>query len=174
MRCYTREYNNEDKDTKAPLAEAHPHTAPLGKVTAFITRSPADASATRELLVFRHPNAGVQLPAGTVEEGEPFEEAALREAWEETGLTALAVVARLGWRADVLWEEHRMVLRRVSLLSRPEPDAPEVARPPWFYGLRRGLPVRLVAEAGGWPEVAFEEYDGPMHLAAAPSKIVSG
>lgn len=48
------------------------------------------------LLVFRHresPEAGIQVPAGTIEPGEPPAEAALREAVEETGL-ALAGPAR--------------------------------------------------------------------------------
>lgn len=37
-----------------------------------------------------------QIPGGTVEEGERPEQAALREAQEETGLTALEVVSYLG------------------------------------------------------------------------------
>ena len=39
----------------------------IGKVTAFITR---DTSAGCELLVFTHPDAGIQVPAGTMEAGE--------------------------------------------------------------------------------------------------------
>ncbi|MBU1880260.1 MAG: NUDIX domain-containing protein, partial [Chloroflexi bacterium] len=39
-----------------------------------------------ELLLFQHPYAGVQVPAGTVEDGETPAQAALREAAEETGL----------------------------------------------------------------------------------------
>ena len=51
------------------------------------------------LLVFRHvdaPQAGLQVPAGTIEPGEPPERAVLREAGEETGLAALTLVAFLG------------------------------------------------------------------------------
>ena len=40
------------------------------KVTAFITRT---VNETKELLVFQHPTAGIQLPAGTVELGEDLE-----------------------------------------------------------------------------------------------------
>lgn len=53
------------------------------------------------LLLFRHPDspdAGVQVPAGTVEEGEDPEAAALREAREETGLDGLAIAGFLGER----------------------------------------------------------------------------
>ena len=62
------------------------------KVFAYITHGD-------RLLVFTHPHApeaGVQVPAGTVEPGEPLEEAVLREAWEETGLPGLTLARYLG------------------------------------------------------------------------------
>ena len=63
-----------------------------GKVLAYVTRG-------EELLVFRHrdfPDAGLQVPAGTIEEGEDPQDAALREAREESGLTDIRVVGFLG------------------------------------------------------------------------------
>ena len=45
------------------------------KVTAFVTRGVGEDA---ELLVFRHPHAGLQLPAGTVEVDESPPAAALR------------------------------------------------------------------------------------------------
>ncbi len=62
------------------------------KVFAYITH--AD-----RLLVFSHPDspdAGIQVPAGTVDEGEDPENAVMREAFEETGLTGLQLHAYLG------------------------------------------------------------------------------
>lgn len=59
------------------------------------------------LLVFRHvdfPEAGIQVPAGTLEEGESPGEAVLREAREETGLDNLEVCALLGER-DLAWKD---------------------------------------------------------------------
>lgn len=40
----------------------------------------------REVLAFRHPFAGVQVPKGTVEPGEPLADAVLRELHEESGI----------------------------------------------------------------------------------------
>ena len=51
------------------------------------------------LLVFTHPHApeaGIQVPAGTVEDNEQPEDAVLREAREETGLEHLVVARFLG------------------------------------------------------------------------------
>ena len=62
------------------------------KVFAYITSSAG-------LLILRHPHhpeAGLQVPAGTVEPGESLEAAVMREAREETGLSGLKVVRYLG------------------------------------------------------------------------------
>ena len=53
------------------------------------------------LLVFRHvafPDAGIQVPAGTIEEGESPEDTVLREVEEETGLDHLEIRSFLGTR----------------------------------------------------------------------------
>jgi 8-oxo-dGTP pyrophosphatase MutT (NUDIX family) len=69
-----------------------PLPAHVNKVLAYITYQGS-------LLVFRQPDfpdAGLQIPGGTVEAGEALEAAALREAHEETGLLKLKLVAYLG------------------------------------------------------------------------------
>lgn len=62
------------------------------KVFAYITNQ-------NRLLVFRHtdfPEAGIQVPAGTVMVGEDLVTAVMREAQEETGLSDLAIKSYLG------------------------------------------------------------------------------
>src|SRR5258708_37634854 len=62
------------------------------KVYAYITHGD-------RLLVFVHPNspeAGIQVPGGSLEDGEEPEVGALREAIEETGRADLEVVRFLG------------------------------------------------------------------------------
>lgn len=53
------------------------------------------------LLVFRHADysyeeVGIQVPAGSIRNGESPDDAALREAREETGLTDFKIVRKLG------------------------------------------------------------------------------
>jgi 8-oxo-dGTP pyrophosphatase MutT (NUDIX family) len=62
------------------------------KAFAYITHD-------ERLLVFSHPHApeaGIQVPAGTVKPGERPEEAVMREAFEETGLAGLKLAGCLG------------------------------------------------------------------------------
>ena len=64
------------------------------KVLCYIVRA-------GRLLVFRHVDhswkeVGVQVPAGSIRPGETPEEAALREAQEETGLEHFTIVRKLG------------------------------------------------------------------------------
>jgi len=73
---------------------------PIVKYKAF-----AYITHRNRLLVFRQPafpEAGIQVPAGTVHDGEPLDTAALREATEETGLTELRIARFLG---DQTWDE---------------------------------------------------------------------
>ena len=74
------------------LSESSASMSETTQVIAYITHSD-------RLLVFRHtkhPEAGIQVPGGTVREGEALEEAVLREANEETGLEGLQIRADLG------------------------------------------------------------------------------
>ena len=65
----------------------------IKKAYAYIT------SPEGRLLVFKHvdfPQAGIQVPGGTVEVEEPEDMAVMREAQEETSLSDLTLVKKLG------------------------------------------------------------------------------
>ena len=80
------------------------------------------------ILVFRHldfPEAGIQIPGGTVEPGEPVQAAVTREAHEETGLSNLQIARKLGLvKRDMqtfgLNEIHHRHYFHLSLTSDPQ------------------------------------------------------
>lgn len=120
----------------------------IGKVTAFITR---DTDAGRELLIFKHPNAGIQLPAGTMETGETPEIAVLREVSEESGLglTAVRIVAYLGAITPTLEPGWCHLLEPFSLLDAPDCVETNIL-------LTRGYPVSIVDSSGEYVQVCYE------------------
>jgi len=138
----------------------------LGKVTAFIVRQ--DRSQRRELLVLAHPTAGIQVPAGTVEEGETFEDAVLREIHEETGLEQVRLVKTLAESSYSLKEDRCAFLHPTPLFSEPSLTS---SRVDIGYGdgslFRRGMVVLLHREVEGWSEILHEEHD----LNVSPPKI---
>ena len=106
----------------------------VGKVAAFITR---DTPAERQLLVFRHPDAGIQLPAGTIEVDETPEAALLREVREETGL-AVEIVAHLDILEQTLEDGNRALTEDYILEVEPGDRGRLVSRQ------TRGAPVRVI------------------------------
>ncbi len=126
------------------------HTT-LAKVTAMITRPGANAP---ELLVFRHPHAGIQLPAGTVEADEPIEIALLREVQEETGLTQVQIKSCLDIQITNLDDNWRLVTQTTALRIGPAADAPELG-----FGLSRGCWVEQTDQVNGFAQVIYEEMD---------------
>ncbi|NKY31278.1 NUDIX hydrolase [Nocardia gamkensis] len=83
-----------------------------------------------KLLVFRHTDytheeVGIQVPAGSIRPGESPQDAALREAREETGLTEFKIVRKLGeFEYDISPYRWEIQVRHVFHLELSEP-APE-------------------------------------------------
>lgn len=122
----------------------------LEKVVAFITRT---GSSGQELLLFRHPYAGIQIPAGTVEEGEVLEQAALREACEETGLCNLDIIHYIGHRDERWPEDVAAIQHRTTVYARPDTGSFD-----WAI-LPRGIRVWIERREPGFAQVTYEEWD---------------
>ena len=120
------------------------------KVTCFITR-PGDRGT--DLLLFHHPNAGVQIPAGTVEPGEAPEAAAMREAAEESGLTGLVLLRSLREVDDPPPKGYILVAHPTPVYSRPQMGSLD-----WAH-FRTGLPVEELRHEAGFTQVRYEEHD---------------
>ena len=120
------------------------------KVTAFVVRRSGEGF---DLLLFEHPHAGIQIPAGTVEIGETPDRAVLRETAEESGLTELAACHYLGHADDVLPPDRRVMAEQTRVYARPDTTSFDWARLP------RGLQVRLERQAPGFAQVTYEELD---------------
>ena len=120
------------------------------KVTAFVTRRAGDET---ELLLFEHPYAGIQIPAGTVEEGETPQGAALREVSEETGLTFLSMGQSLGSEDTRLPAGQRIIAEATRVYARPD-----AASFDWAY-LRKGITVSINRKADRFSQVTYEECD---------------
>jgi 8-oxo-dGTP pyrophosphatase MutT (NUDIX family) len=133
----------------------NPSSRALGKVTAFVTR---EKEHGRELLVFRHPTAGVQLPAGTIEPGETPEQAVLRELGEETGINQVEIVRSLGMMTmddeEIgLDSDEYLLLRDVRRMRYPgEPDVPRWRR------IRRGQRVHIVGQEGDYVKINYYQF----------------
>ena len=121
------------------------------KVTAFITR---ERNGVKELLVFRHPNAGIQIPAGTVEDGEHLETAVKREVYEETGLQIVKIEKYLGCVEDELKADERIIARTTQVYIEPDLNAI-----PYKQELTRGLTIRYHSMKEDFTHISYIEYD---------------
>jgi len=123
----------------------------LEKVTIFITRNIQNRT---ELLLIEHPHAGIQIPAGTVEENETPETAAIREMQEETGIQEVNEIQPLGTKTSCLEDNQKIVCLTTPVYSRPK-----LTSSTWAT-LRRGFQVQLIKEtASGFNQVKYEEFD---------------
>ena len=130
----------------------------IEKVVAYITKD-------EHLLVFRHvdTDAGIQVPAGTLEPGEPPDDGVVREAQEETGLDGLVVRRFLGSRDyDMSSYGQDELHRRYYYDLECEGDAPSI----WRHletggGTSEGIEFELywVLLPGGVPELAVAQGD---------------
>ncbi len=121
------------------------------KVTAFIVR---ERDGVKELLVFKHPTAGIQIPAGTVEEGEDIETAVQREAYEETGLQFVEIENYLGCFENELENNQRIIAETTQVYIEPSLTAI-----PYKRKLPKGLTVDYLSKQADFTHISYIEYE---------------
>lgn len=122
----------------------------LGKVTCFITRIKKHNKL--ELLLIQHPNAGIQIPAGTVEINEDFQQAAWREAVEETGLKVFVSCRTIGRQEQILVDKY-IIFDKAKIYSRPDISSTQWAE------IRRGITVLKERSKGDFVQISYKEGD---------------
>ncbi len=119
----------------------------IQKVTAFIVR---ERHGVKELLVFKHPAAGIQIPAGTVEAGEDLEAAVKREVYEETGLQSVEIEAYLGCFENELAEGERIIAETTRVYIQPDLNAM-----PYKEKLTKGLTVNYHSTQEDFTHISY-------------------
>lgn len=122
----------------------------INKVTAFVTRQTAQGL---DLLLFKHPYAGIQIPAGTVEPGETPEDAVIREVNEETGLTAVRLAAHLGTQEEEITADQRVIIPPATVYARPDVTSFDWVR------IRSAVQVSVVRQQGEFSQITYIEND---------------
>ena len=135
----------------------------IQKVTAFIIR---ERDGVKELLVFKHPTAGIQIPAGTVEKGEAIETAVQREVYEETGLQLVEIEDYLGCFENELEDNERIIAETTQVYIEPSLDAI-----PYKRKLPKGLTVDYLSTQEDFTHISYIEYEydkfhKPIHIDA--------
>ena len=133
----------------------------IQKVTAFIVR---EREGVKELLVFKHPTAGVQIPAGTVEKNEDIETAVTREVYEETGLQLVEIENYLGCFENELEKHQRIIAETTQVYSEPNLRAI-----PYKRRLPKGLTVDYLSTQKDFTHISYIEYEydefhKPVHI----------
>lgn len=133
----------------------------IQKVTAFIVR---EKDGAKELLVFKHPTAGVQIPAGTVETDEDIETAVKREVYEETGLRFVEIESYLGCFENELESNQRIIAETTEVYIEPNLNVI-----PYRRQLSKGLTVDYLSTQRDFTHISYIEYEydefhKPVHI----------
>lgn len=123
----------------------------IERVTAFITRR---INGKPQLLVFKHPVAGIQIPSGTVEENEALEKALFRAVNEETGLKKITLTRKLGETTNFLGPDEAILTQTMRFFAWPAQSAKRNGPL-----CTRGLKLQTFERKVGFVRVKYEEFD---------------
>lgn len=119
----------------------------LNKITSFVITP----GVPRLILTFKHPKAGLQFPAGTVEASETFVDAARREVLEETRISEIGNGEILEIESSSTEGDQAVLLRNTPGIDCSTAKAGQL--------FRRGHPVRVLKKQGEKTYVCQEEWN---------------
>ena len=122
----------------------------MQKITIFILRN-----MKKEILVFRHEDSSIQIPAGTIEEGESIIESAIREMYEETGINRNEIenIEELDTKLNELLEHEVIIEKESNIFSRSREDSIN-----WIK-IRKGITVNKIREQTGYSLIEYREWN---------------
>jgi 8-oxo-dGTP pyrophosphatase MutT (NUDIX family) len=123
----------------------------IEKISAFILRS---IDNEPEILIFEHPKAGIQIPAGTVELNESPEEALYREVFEETGLKAVEIIEKIFQEHQFTSKDEAILLETMRSFGWPAQSAQR--KGPL---LTRGQRLQVFERKVGFTHIKCMDYD---------------
>lgn len=123
----------------------------IEKITAFIVRKKNEIP---QILVFSHPSAGIQIPAGTVDENEGLETALFREIKEETRLTKVKLIRKLGETLQFTAQNEAFLTQTLRCYSWPAQAAKRNGPL-----CTRGILMQTLERKVGFTHVKYTEYD---------------
>jgi len=109
----------------------------------------------KEILVFRHEDASIQMPAGTVEENEEITDGAIREMYEETGIVKDEIedIDLLEIKYNELLENEVIIEKESNIYSRPREDSIN------WVKIRKGITVNRIKEESGYSLIEYREWN---------------
>lgn len=122
----------------------------IEKVTAFVTR---ETNHGLELLLFKHPYAGIQIPAGTVDPDESPEKAVIREVKEETGLLELEIQSLIDSEIETSPNGQKIIIAPATVYSRPD-----ITSCDWIQ-IKFTIYVSVNRKESGFTQITYLEYD---------------
>jgi 8-oxo-dGTP pyrophosphatase MutT (NUDIX family) len=105
------------------------------------------------LLLFLHPNAGIQFPKGTVEKKEKLENACIREAYEETGLKFRKKPEKILEIIHNPNETDYWTLDNCFVYSKPDKSSFN-----WIK-LQRGIHLNKLCSNNGFTQINYSEWN---------------
>jgi ADP-ribose pyrophosphatase YjhB (NUDIX family) len=133
----------------------------IEKVSAFLFRKKGDRL---QILLVRHPTAGYQIPAGTVEENEDLQDAVRREIREECGIKELGLIIELPETHQFLEGDEAILTKTMRLYSWPASSARRDGPL-----CRRGFLLKTFEKKVGFTRVKYQEFN----LKKKPPALIS-